>query len=47
MAARAAAAGTPAASQRPGSSAQEGGKNSRNPTGIGTSPRASVSDTST
>src|SRR4051794_8517583 len=42
-----AAAGTPAASQRSGSSVQAGGRNSRIPTGSGTSPRASVSVTST
>src|SRR3954468_1622384 len=42
-----AVSGTPAASQRAGSSVQAAGKNSRSPTGSGTSPRASVSETRT
>src|SRR3954470_8456926 len=42
-----AASGTPAASQRSASSVQTDGRNSRSPTGSGTSPRASVSETST
>ena len=42
-----AASGTPAAAQRSGSSVQQVGRNSRSPTGTGTSPRASVSETST
>src|SRR3954465_14727395 len=42
-----AASGTPAASQRSASSVQADGRNSRNPTGSGTSPHAKVSETST
>jgi hypothetical protein len=42
-----AASGTPARTQRVGSSVHVSGKNSRSATGTGTSSRARVSDTST